>query len=316
MQGMTFKQLAPLTAAMALASILSACGGDNAPTTAPTPTLPNGQAVPPGTTLEKSQIYNRVVVQAKAPQAGDFVADNDLGTFLVAQSSRLTQYVFSKDAPGKSNCNVSTSSQCANVWPPLFAAEGAKAEGDYSIVSRDDGSRQWAYRGAPLYFFNGDASHPADTSPGDNHGFLVGKVWFVVHPDPFKAGKVLDTDIWTGQGSILNFAVNDDQVTITDPLTQIKTGQRRNVEGMTLYIFAPDKGDGISACNGRCATIWPPLYADFFSVPPSKDYTIIQRNNGTSQWAYKGKPLYFYHLDAQPGDALGVTVPNWFLAKR
>lgn len=311
MQRMTIKKLAPLTAVLTLASILSACGGDNVRTT-----LASGQPVPPGATTETSQNYNRVVVQAKAPQAGDFIADSDLGTILVAQSSRLTQYVFSKDAPGKSTCNVSASSQCANVWPPLFADNNAKAEGNYSIVTRDDGARQWAYRGYPLYFFNGDATHPADTMPGDNYGFLVNTVWFVVRPDPFQAGKALDKETWLGKGSILDFKVNDERFATTNPLTQINSGQRRSVEGMTLYTFANDKGDGVSACIGGCATKWPPLYADHFSIPPSKDFSIIQRSNGTSQWAYKGKPLYFWYQDAQPGDALGATVANWSLATR
>ncbi|OYY74246.1 MAG: hypothetical protein B7Y40_05805 [Gammaproteobacteria bacterium 28-57-27] len=311
MQHMNLKWLAPLAVTLTLASILSACGGDNAPAT-----LASGQPVPPGTTTETSQNYNRVVVQAKAPGTGDFIADSDLGVILGAQSSRLTLYVFSKDAPGKSVCNISTSSQCANVWPPLFADNSAKEEGDYSIIKRDDGARQWAYRGYPLYFFNGDASHPADTAPGDNYGFLVNNVWFVVRPDPFQAGKALGTEVWLGKGSILDFKVNDEQISITNPLAQINSGQRRSVEGMTLYIFANDKGDGVSACNGGCATKWPPLYADLFSIPPSKDFSLIQRNNGTSQWAYKGKPLYFWYQDAQPGDALGVTVANWFLATR
>lgn len=302
---------------LSLLSTLAACGGGTTATEAPQPsTLANGQPVPPGTTAVTSQSYNRVVIQASTPVVDDFRDDSDLGKILVDQTSGLTLYVFSKDAPGKSVCNISDSSQCANVWPPLFAAEGAIEEGDFSVIQRDDGSRQWTYRGYPLYFFNGNTTLPADSSPGDNNGFLVGNVWFVVRPDPFQAGRVLGSDTWIGKGEILDFGVADEQLAITDPLAQVDAGQRRSVKGMTLYIFDTDPGDGTSVCNNTCATKWPPLYADFFSIPPGTDFSIIQRANGTSQWAYKGKPLYFWYQDVQPGDALGVAVANWSLAVR
>src|SRR3569623_1408178 len=54
----------------------------------------------------------------------------------------MTLYVFDKDAAGsgKSACN----GDCATNWPPLMATAGDKASGDYSIITRDDGRRQWA----------------------------------------------------------------------------------------------------------------------------------------------------------------------------
>lgn len=65
-----------------------------------------------------------------------------------------------------------------------------------------------------------------------------------------------------------------------------------NVDGMTLYVFDKDAaGSGKSACNGACATNWPPLKA----TPGDKaggDYSIITRDDGSRQWACKGKPLY------------------------
>ena len=57
-----------------------------------------------------------------------------------------TVYVFGKDVVGTSNCN----GQCATNWPPLTVAPNARAMGDYTIVTRSDGTRQWAYKGQPL----------------------------------------------------------------------------------------------------------------------------------------------------------------------
>jgi len=46
------------------------------------------------------------------------------------------------------------------------------------------------------------------------------------------------------------------------------------------------------------------------------EYSIIRRDDGTSQWAYKGKPLYFWAKDAKPGDRSGDGVNQvWHLAR-
>ncbi len=87
-----------------------------------------------------------------------------------------TLYVFTKDTPGKSNCNGG----CAAVWPAFTVANPALAGGDFSIVTRDDGGKQWAYKGQALYFY------AADTKPGDMAGEGQGGVWFVVKPGAAK----------------------------------------------------------------------------------------------------------------------------------
>ncbi|NJN40010.1 MAG: hypothetical protein HC807_02895 [Gammaproteobacteria bacterium] len=66
--------------------------------------------------------------------------------------------------------------ECARDWPPFVAAEDAKPLGDYTLVERDDGSKQWAYQGKPLYFWS------ADRTPGDRTGDGVGNLWRVARP--------------------------------------------------------------------------------------------------------------------------------------
>lgn len=86
--------------------------------------------------------------------------------------------------------------------------------------------------------------------------------------------------------------------------------------GMTLYVFDRDAaGAGKSVCNGPCATNWPPLMATG-SDAASGDWTVITRDDGNKQWAYKGKPLYFWVKDTKPGDRSGDGVNNvWHLAR-
>lgn len=73
---------------------------------------------------------------------------------------------------------------------------------------------------------------------------------------------------------------------------------------MTLYTFDRDPaGSGRSVCNGPCATNWPPLFADGGTA--KGDWTIVRRDDGRTQWAYKGKPLYYWAKDQKPGDRTG-----------
>jgi len=98
-------------------------------------------------------------------------ADTSKGKALV-DAKGMTLYVFDKDAAGKSNCN----GPCATNWPPLMAAADAKASGDWSIVTRDDGMKQWAYKGKPLYTWG------KDTKAGDVTGDGFNNVWHIAAP--------------------------------------------------------------------------------------------------------------------------------------
>lgn len=86
---------------------------------------------------------------------------------------------------------------------------------------------------------------------------------------------------------------------------------------MTLYVFDKDAaGSGKSVCNGGCATNWPPLMVAA-SAAASGDWSVVSRDDGGKQWAYKGRPLYFWSKDAKPGDKTGDGFLNnaWHAAK-
>ncbi|ROL92845.1 COG4315 family predicted lipoprotein [Pseudomonas chlororaphis] len=86
----------------------------------------------------------------------------------------MTLYTFAKDAGGKSMCN----DKCAANWPPLMAASGDKAVGEWTVIKRDDGSMQWAYDGKPLYTFVMDKKAGDMTGDGKMDG-----AWKVAKPD-------------------------------------------------------------------------------------------------------------------------------------
>lgn len=93
---------------------------------------------------------------------------------MLTGSNAMTLYTFDKDeaGSGKSVCN----GPCASNWPPLHAMDGDTAGGDYSVIMRDDGKKQWAFKGKPLYFW------AKDQKPGDMSGDGFNKVWRVAKP--------------------------------------------------------------------------------------------------------------------------------------
>ncbi len=86
--------------------------------------------------------------------------------------TNMTLYTFDKDTSGKSVCN----GPCAANWPPLMAGDNDKPSDDYSIITRDDGSKQWALKGKPLYYW------AKDSKPGDRTGDGFNKVWQTAKP--------------------------------------------------------------------------------------------------------------------------------------
>ncbi len=87
--------------------------------------------------------------------------------------------------------------------------------------------------------------------------------------------------------------------------TQVSDGVLVGTNNMTLYIFTKDGvGSGKSVCYAQCAINWPPLLVEA-NAQASGDYTVIARDDGKKQLAYKGLPLYFWSKDAKPGDKTG-----------
>lgn len=92
----------------------------------------------------------------------------------LVDAKSMTLYTFDRDPVngGKSVCV----DQCAKAWPPFVAPADAKTIGDYSVITRDDGTRQWAYKGKPLYTW------VKDTKPGDTTGDGFRNLWRVARP--------------------------------------------------------------------------------------------------------------------------------------
>lgn len=76
--------------------------------------------------------------------------------------------------------------------------------------------------------------------------------------------------------------------------------------GMTLYTYDRDH-PGTSNCYDNCANNWPPLMASG-DAKATGDFTVVERKDGTMQWALKGMPLYTWVKDTKPGEVTGDGV--------
>ncbi len=96
----------------------------------------------------------------------------------------------------------------------------------------------------------------------------------------------------------------------------MKGGMLVDAKGMTLYTFDRDVANsGKSVCNGDCAVKWPPVFAKA-GDKPAGDYSVVTRDDGRMQWAHKGKPLYTWPEDQEPGDKYGDNYNKvWHIIK-
>jgi predicted lipoprotein with Yx(FWY)xxD motif len=168
--------------------------------------------------------------------------------------------------------------------------------GDFTVVRRDDGLQQWAYKGKPLYTFAGDAIS------GDAKGHRLDDTWHVAlalayfmpqgvsvaknHFDGYhltdRAGKTLyvrDRVVGTQQGRSYRFGAH------VNPAV-----------GRIL---------GLSTCDAVCTKTWRPLTAPK-DAQASGYWEIAVRDEGTRQWVYRGFPVYSYTGDSKPGDMKGI----------
>jgi predicted lipoprotein with Yx(FWY)xxD motif len=89
---------------------------------------------------------------------------------ILVDDKGMTVYTFDKDSAnsGKSACMDG----CLKLWPAVAAPAAVAAP--YSAITRDDGMRQLAYKGKPLYYY------AKDSKPGERSGDNFKDVWHVV----------------------------------------------------------------------------------------------------------------------------------------
>ena len=171
-----------LASLAAIALLAAACSSSGGATPSPT-------TAPPASVAPTSAAASPSASAAESPSASSASEDYPLAVATVSAGKTLTGedgktlYFFKADTKGsgKSTCNA----DCATNWPPytLEASETLKptsdASGTVTMITRDDGSKQVAYNGWPLYYFKGDAA--AGDANGQNIN-AFGGIWVIAAP--------------------------------------------------------------------------------------------------------------------------------------
>jgi predicted lipoprotein with Yx(FWY)xxD motif len=101
------------------------------------------------------------------------VIQTSQGGLMLVDPKGMTLYYFDRDDTGnKSNCN----GKCVERWVPLMASADAQPTGDFTVITRDDGSKMWAYRYRPLY------TSETDKAPGEANGAAASTQWHIARP--------------------------------------------------------------------------------------------------------------------------------------
>lgn len=180
---------------------------------------------------------------------------------------------------------------CIGMWPPELASDDAKPVGKFTIVKRPDGAKQWAYDGFALYTSVldhkvGDVLGGTTRGGGRGAGNAGGAKREAVGPPPNVPPGFLV--LRTNQGRM------------------ITTASRASV-----YVSDRDV-PGKSTCYGTCTDVWAPIIAPE-SAQARGEWSVIEREPGVKQWAFRKKPLYTYVLDPADHSASleGSDVPGW-----
>jgi predicted lipoprotein with Yx(FWY)xxD motif len=205
-------------------------------------------------------------------------------TQILTDSRGMTLYLYTPDKKNQSTCT----GECAQYWPPVLVPSGTQlpaaapgASSVFGVAPRADGTRQLTYDGAPLYTFI------KDKKPGDIAGQGAYGVWWVVAANATQTSNDLPSLVKLAPAQIL-----------------------ANAQGMTLYLYTPDKKNR-SACTGECAEYWPPVLVPSGASAPaglpgaSGTFGVAPRADGTQELSYDGAPLYTFIKDKKPGDIAG-----------
>lgn len=236
-----------------------------------------------------------------------------------ATTDGRTLYTYDLDANGKSACE----GQCSSAWRPLLASMIAASSGDWSIVIRSDKSRQWAFKGKPLY------TYADDRDAGDYNG--NGRPnWKVALAYPLPSVPPEISVVHTLLGP--RFA-NSEGRTLYTFMCMMGTGNAMQGAFPMACDDATDKTMLWTATCGsvaQCADIWRPLVADKDAKAIGRTWTIVtlpdpwapvravnDNQPGQKVWAYKGRPVFTYKFEDRPamidGEDVGeLNLQKWF----
>ena len=174
---------------------------------------------------------------------------------------------------------------CAQEWPPVLATAKARPMGKWTIATRPDGTRQWAYEGYSLY------TSILDRQPGDTNG-----AW----RRPFRIdAPAYRVPVGPRPNVPAQFAI-----------AQVTTGRiLTTIDGFSVYTSDKDQPNK-SNCDMVCTREWTPVPAAE-RAQAQGEFSILVRSPGIRQWAFRKKPLYRHNSVERLVSLDGSDLPGW-----
>ena len=206
-------------------------------------------------------------------------------------ASGMTLYFQNDAAKGKKAC---PNGSCGNTWKVVAAPALAAPIGEFTVVRAMDGSKQWAFRGNPLFTYANDIE-TGDSDGKNVDGWSPAVVFTSFMPDKAHVVRPIGFSDVIANGKGLALYKRDVSY-------QIVTGH--GLAQSVPTIPAIGRAVGVSGCEAECLEQWKPYVASK-GAQPSGFWEIAVRPDGTRQWTYQGYPLYTFVKDVKPGDVKG-----------
>ena len=223
-----------------------------------------------------------------------------------ADAKGMTLYTYAADPAGKATC----AGDCAVAWKPALAPTTIDAVPGWSVISRADGAKQWAFKGKALY------TSAKDVDPGSVYGNSPARFGMKrINAAGEAVGaegprdKIKDVPLPPEWKVALAFPMSDLPLPVDIAVKEIPEALGLalvNHSDMTLYTW-----NGDTKTDLQLDRRWIPAEAPQLSGPVG-DFAFIVRADGIKQWTYKGRGLYTYADDLAPGYANGAGVDPAF----
>jgi predicted lipoprotein with Yx(FWY)xxD motif len=217
---------------------------------------------------------------------------------LLHNARGFSVYAFDGDSPDRSGCDAA----CEQRFSPIQAPAAARRHGDWSVFVRENGLRQWSFRGKPLYLFAEDArvhSLAGSDIPGWRN------VYTQEAPPPPPEFTVQETSagqvLADAEGrTIYSYTCGDDapdQLSCEHPadtqvyrLAMCGGGSAERCARNFPYVPA--------AANARGNRLWSVVEID----PTTGHFAAAGAPGALRVWAYRERPVYTFAGDGQPGE--------------
>ncbi len=238
---------------------------------------------------------------------GFAIKPTSIGRMLTTDTNQAV-YSYAADTESDSACNES----CPSRWEPVLAPGLARDQGEWTLLERSPGERQWVFRGKPLY------THVLDTGSWSQEGSDV-PGWDNVFtqrapelPESFKvqltiAGNVLADA--NGRTIYRYFCGEDSQ-------DQLNCDHPAETQVYRLAMCG-------AGSQEKCLEYWPYVVAGADESSPNRTWQIKTIDPMTGRyvaageetalrvWTYRDRPVYLFGRDKAPGDVNGGGTGEW-----